>query len=127
MKTEDMIEVLERLKGVPSPKTGETQDEFYSRCMGDEDMNGEYPDEAQRSAMCTARWQEPGNPSGAEKAISKAVLDIRDPGIALARKAESLTTEKISEQIMSAVRESIREAVGAEARAAFNRMIGRID
>lgn len=125
---------MKSLKGVPPPKPGETQEQFYARCMGNPGMNVGYPNEEQRSAMCTARWQEPGNPSGAEdeKDIGKDVLDIRDGDIdwgriMLEKKIESLTTEQVSEQIMSAIRESIREAASAEAQAAINRLTGRLD
>ena len=124
---------MKSLKGVPPPKQGETQEQFYARCMGNPGMNVWYPNEEQRSAMCTARWQEPGNPSGPDdKAISKTVLGIRDARIAwdkihVKRTTVNFTTEQISEQIVSAVRESIREAASAEAQAAINRLTGRLD
>lgn len=40
------------------PGQSETQDEFISRCMGDDKMNSEYTDQAQRSAVCYAYWEE---------------------------------------------------------------------
>lgn len=129
------VDVAKRLKGVPPPQAGESQDEFYKRCMGDPGMNGEYPDDDQRSAMCTARWQEPQNPSGADdKAISKEILDIQYvpseiawDKITVEKKTESITTEQISTQILTAMKDALREMAGAEARAAINRMTGRLD
>lgn len=40
------------------PKSGETENEFISRCMGSDKMNSEYPDETQRAAVCYAYWDE---------------------------------------------------------------------
>ncbi|KKL28767.1 hypothetical protein LCGC14_2371880, partial [marine sediment metagenome] len=31
-------------KYVPNPRTGEDEDAFISRCMGDEEMNESFPD-----------------------------------------------------------------------------------
>lgn len=41
---------------LPQPHSGETQDDFHARCMADETMTAEYPDEAQRMAVCAAQW-----------------------------------------------------------------------
>lgn len=38
------------------PNKGEGKTDYISRCMGDSTMNNEYPDEAQRSAICYAYW-----------------------------------------------------------------------
>ena len=42
---------------MPIPKRGEKEPrkEFLSRCMGDDVMNNEYPDEAQRAAVCMSK------------------------------------------------------------------------
>ncbi len=37
---------------IPKPNEGETQSEFMDRCMSDETMVSEYPDEKQRYAVC---------------------------------------------------------------------------
>jgi hypothetical protein len=50
----DMSEQVSLVK----PGQSETQDEFVSRCMGDNKMNTEYPDQAQRAAVCYAYWDE---------------------------------------------------------------------
>ena len=42
---------------IPKPTTNETEDEFISRCMGDEVMNEDYPDNEQRSGVCYSQWQ----------------------------------------------------------------------
>jgi len=40
---------------MPSKKKGEDPKTFMSRCMSDDVMNNEYPDQSQRSAICTSR------------------------------------------------------------------------
>lgn len=43
---------------LPTPREGETQDEFVSRCMGDETMRQDFADQEQRSAVCFRQWRE---------------------------------------------------------------------
>lgn len=52
---------------IPSPKKSEKQGEFVSRCMGDETMNKEFPDQKQRAAVCYSQW-------GDKKAKASVVL-----------------------------------------------------
>jgi hypothetical protein len=40
------------------PGASESQEEFISRCMGDEKMNSEFPEQEQRAAVCYAYWDE---------------------------------------------------------------------
>ena len=37
---------------IPKPSPGEPGDDFLARCMGDETMVSEYPDQDQRYAIC---------------------------------------------------------------------------
>lgn len=43
---------------MPKPSSGETQQEFVSRCMGDEAMRSEFPEQEQRAAVCHTQWRE---------------------------------------------------------------------
>ena len=43
---------------IPQPSSGESQDDFISRCMGDDKMNAEYPNRDQRAAVCLSSFQE---------------------------------------------------------------------
>lgn len=43
---------------MPKPKPGEKQDDYVSRCMGDDAMAKEYPDEKQRSTVAHSMWKE---------------------------------------------------------------------
>lgn len=39
------------------PNSGETEDDFLSRCMGDEGEVSRFPDEDQRYAVCISKWE----------------------------------------------------------------------
>lgn len=43
---------------LPTPREGEEQDDFLSRCMGNPTMREDFPDEEQRSAVCFRQWRE---------------------------------------------------------------------
>lgn len=40
---------------LPTPNSGESEDDFLSRCMGDSKTADEFPDESQRYAVCIAQ------------------------------------------------------------------------
>ena len=42
---------------IPNPKKSEKQEDFVSRCMGDETMNKEFPDQKQRAAVCYSQFK----------------------------------------------------------------------
>ena len=42
---------------IPTPNENENKDDFVERCMGDETMTDEYP-QNQRMAICTDQWDE---------------------------------------------------------------------
>jgi len=52
---------------LPKPRQGEGRQEFISRCMADETMRSEFPDESQRAAVCYRQWRNRG------KAMSKTI------------------------------------------------------
>ena len=43
---------------IPTPNSSESKDEFIQRCMGDDKMTSEYPDEEQRFAICSTSYLE---------------------------------------------------------------------
>src|SRR3972149_446936 len=59
---------------MPEPRTEEKEANFIVRCMGDEVMVGEYPDEKQRVAVCNIQWREHLTEAGA--AHTKAERDM---------------------------------------------------
>ena len=44
---------------MPSPKEGESKSDFVSRCMGDAEMVAQFPDQAQRAAVCNKYYTNP--------------------------------------------------------------------
>lgn len=42
---------------LPRPTDDETEDEFIDRCMADETMVDDFPDESQRRAVCQTQWE----------------------------------------------------------------------
>lgn len=43
---------------IPTPNDGESRDDFISRCMGNDTMVDDYPDNEQRAAVCYSQWRE---------------------------------------------------------------------
>ena len=43
---------------IPKPKKNEDKDTFLERCMGNDTMVEEYPDEDQRYAICNSQWKD---------------------------------------------------------------------
>lgn len=43
---------------IPTPKDNEKKTDYISRCMGDDTMNEEFPETAQRFAVCAAKWKD---------------------------------------------------------------------
>jgi hypothetical protein len=43
---------------LPTPNEGESEQDFISRCMGNETMNEDFPEQEQRSAVCYRQWRE---------------------------------------------------------------------
>lgn len=42
---------------MPTPKAGENEQDFVSRCMGDAEMNDKHPDQKERAAVCYAFYE----------------------------------------------------------------------
>ena len=42
---------------LPKPKKNEQQSEFVSKCMGDEMMNTDFPEQKQRAAVCYSQFK----------------------------------------------------------------------
>jgi len=43
---------------IPKPNDGESHDDFIERCMGNDTMQEDYPDEDQRLAICESQWED---------------------------------------------------------------------
>ena len=53
---------------IPSPRKGETQDGFMTRCMGDEVMKKEFTNNKQRVAVCSQKWRDKNKKDSSEAA-----------------------------------------------------------
>lgn len=42
---------------LPTPNSGESHDDFVDRCMANETANEDFPDAAQRRAVCESQWE----------------------------------------------------------------------
>lgn len=42
---------------IPKPKNGEEKDQFISRCMSDDIMQKEFPDDKKRAGVCYSQWK----------------------------------------------------------------------
>jgi len=42
---------------LPTPNPNEDKDKFISRCMNNDTMKKEYPDEKQRAGVCYTQWR----------------------------------------------------------------------
>jgi len=58
---------------IPKPRKNETKDDFLDRCMGNDTMNDEYPDNKQRYAVCQTQWKE------RDMSNKKEIRSIRTP------------------------------------------------
>jgi HK97 family phage prohead protease len=78
---------------LPKPKDGEKNKDFLDRCMANETMNEEYPDEKQRYAVCNSLWDEEG-----ERAMeNRTSLKVNRKGVTKANgliKAGKINTSK---------------------------------
>ena len=52
---------------IPKPKKDESKDDFISRCMSDDVMLDEYPDQEIRSGVCYTQWDNKDKDSSSEK------------------------------------------------------------
>lgn len=73
---------------IPQPKTDETQEEFFGRCMADSVMVEEYPDNDIRGGVCSTAWENKSKKGGS-----------------------NMTTEEIKDFITTAVTESVKGLV----------------
>ena len=46
---------------IPQPRPTETREQFINRCVSDNTMVEEYPNNAQRFAICSSVWREKGD------------------------------------------------------------------
>lgn len=60
---------------IPNPHKNEKKEDFVSRCMGDEVMNKEYPDQKKRSGICYSQWENKNKKGGSEMLDKNITMD----------------------------------------------------
>lgn len=107
---------------LPTPNKGESKDDFMDRCMGNDTMVEEYPEEDQRYAVCESQWGKKSKEGEREYRTYDATLSIK-------KRDESEGGEQIVGH--AAVFNTIAEAGGwfreQVAPGAFSDSIGRDD
>jgi HK97 family phage prohead protease len=63
---------------IPKPKKNENQDEFISRCMGDDIMVKDYPDEKQRAAICYQQWKDKDKKSNPDNDLELRTFEVTE-------------------------------------------------
>jgi len=56
---------------MPHPNPGEGKSAYISRCMGSGEMNSQFPDKAQRAAVCYSYWRKKHGIGSALKGLKK--------------------------------------------------------
>ena len=59
-----------------NPKKTEKQEDFVSRCMGDETMNKEFPDQKQRAAVCYSQFKKANAAIDASESLEEYKKDF---------------------------------------------------
>jgi HK97 family phage prohead protease len=113
---------------IPKPKDGETKKEFISRCMGNDLMVKDYPDNKQRGAVCYSAWDkkdEKESDMKIERRLSKDT-EIRAEGDGKKLVGYAAVFNSLSEELWG-FREKIAPGAfqrsinaGADVRALFN-------
>lgn len=65
---------------IPKPNIGEGEEQFMTRCMGNDSMQAEYPDQDQRVAVCLSNFREGGKKEAlmADNLIDEEKFDDSD-------------------------------------------------
>jgi HK97 family phage prohead protease len=63
---------------LPKPKKDESHDDFISRCMGDDVMLTEYPDDDQRYAVCETQWESKDNKATIDESVERRIMSPED-------------------------------------------------
>lgn len=63
------------------PKKSEKQGDFVSRCMGDETMNKDFPDQKQRAAVCYSQFKKNNASIGASESLEEYKNDFYEMSV----------------------------------------------
>jgi len=66
---------------IPNPKKSEKEGDFVSRCMGDETMNKDFPDQKQRAAVCYSKFKKNNASIGASESLEEYKNDFYEMSV----------------------------------------------
>lgn len=96
---------------IPKPRKNENEDDFIGRCMGDDVMKKEYPEQDQRRAVCQQQWDDKDKKKSRYSNVITAIygsiwaimpeklqaildfIDLKATGIITAEEIESITAK----------------------------------
>ena len=94
---------------LPTPRKGETQDEFISRFMSNEEAKREFPDQEQRTAVAFETWRRSKKSADSLKTFhfKCSIKRCWEEEVALNKSLgdETKTTERFMETIVSGLKE----------------------
>lgn len=61
---------------IPKPSGNESEEEYVSRCMSE--LNADYPDEEQRSAICYDAYRKEKSENRWRQAVRKFIESLKD-------------------------------------------------
>lgn len=101
---------------MPSPRSGESRDEFLNRCMGDAEAIADFPEESQRFAVCNVFWSEKQKPkiegvttmSDAVKEIQSAIAE------ALKNNASKMELKSLEDRLMESINNRANDTDSAD-------------
>lgn len=112
---------------LPKPKKDEKKDDFIERCMSNDTMKKEFPDNDQRLAVCFKQWKEKEEDSedkGSEINIERRILPLGEFRVIEDKKETKLTGYAAIFDVLSERMWGFREKV---AKGAFTKTIGEDD
>lgn len=110
---------------LPKPKKDEKQDDFIERCMSNDTMKKEFPDNDQRLAVCFKQWKEKDSEKKeSEMNIERRILPFGEFRVIEDKKETKLTGYAAVFDMLSEKMWGFREKV---AKGAFTKTIGQDD
>lgn len=100
---------------MPTPSPDEEKDDFIQRCMGDDTMNDDFPDQSQRRAVCERQWEDKDSRAEALPRYEHVIQAVFGEPWAITQAAYNMICEVVRRRV-SGIRlsaEEIREGIGA--------------
>lgn len=101
---------------MPSPRSGESRDEFVNRCMGDAEALADFPDNAQRFAVCNTFYDEGQKQQTQGVKTMDAIKEIQQAiGEALSNGASKMELKSLEDRLMERLSNQAKDNADADA------------